>query len=231
MGSVDRPGLRPVSDDAGRQEATRRPARRSDGDTAIIDLQAQNRFHIHQKPTLIINRYRIFVDDGEGKPGELVAFVEQKRATLKEHVTIYAGEDKQAELAEFKARKVIDVSPTFDVTTLDGEQIGVFSKNFGKSLYRSTWTLEQPGEQPVTVSERSKWVAIIRRAWTFIPVLDEVPFPMRYHFDFTRDETVVGSVDKTTRFRDHYLLRIEDDKLDRRLLLAMAVALDAMQSR
>lgn len=187
---------------------------------------------MHQKLTLMVNRYQVFLDDA-GSPGELVAFVEQKRATLKEQVTIYTGEDKQDVLAEVKARKLIDMSHTYDVTTPDGEPIGVFSKNFRKSMYRSTWSLEQHGEPPVTVSERSRALAGVRRAWNLIPIpmIDEFPFPMRYHFDFTRGETVVGSVDKTARLSDQYLIRIEDDRLDRRLMIAMAMALDALQGR
>ena len=39
------------------------------------------------------------------------------------------------------------------------------------------------------------------------------------------------SVDKTALIRDHYRLEIQEPSLDRRLAIAMAVALDALQSR
>jgi uncharacterized protein YxjI len=57
------------------------------------------------------------------------------------------------------------------------------------------------------------------------------PFPVRYHFDFTADDRPVMSVDKTATIRDRYRLEIHEPQLDRRLAIAMAVALDALQSR
>ena len=194
-------------------------------------LQAQHQFHVHQKITMMINRYEVFADDGHGEPGPLVAFVEQKRMTFKEQVTLYADESKRHVLAAFKARKVIDLASAYDVTTADGISIGVFGKIFGKSLLRSTWQLDQPGQQPVAVSERSMAMALFRRIWDFIPWIGDLPFPWKYHFDLVRDGAQVGTVVKKTRFRDHYLVRIEDPALDRRLVLAQAIALDALQSR
>lgn len=197
----------------------------------IQDLQAHQQFHMHQKITMMVNRYEIFTDDGRGEPGRLVAFVEQKRMTFKEQVTLYTDESKRFVLAAFKARKVIDLASAYDVTTAEGASIGVFGKKFGKSLLRSTWQLDQPGRASVTISERSMAMALFRRIWDFIPWVGDVPFPWKYHFDFFRDRTPVGIVEKKTRFRDHYLVRIEDPSLDRRLVLAQAVALDALQSR
>jgi uncharacterized protein YxjI len=191
----------------------------------------QRQFHMHQKITMMVNRYEIFVDDGRGEPGELVAFVEQKRMTFREQVTLFTDHGKQFVLAAFTARKVIDLASAYDVTTPDGQRVGVFGKKFGRSLLRSTWQLDQPGQPPVTVSERSMAMALFRRVWDFIPWVGDLPFPWKYHFDFVRGETVIGVVEKKTRFRDHYLVRIDDDTLDRRLVLAQAVALDALQSR
>ncbi len=190
-----------------------------------------SQFHVHQKITMMVNRYQIFVDNGHGEPGPMVAFVEQKRMTFKEQVTLFTDESKRLVVAAFKARKVIDLASAYDVTTADGQPIGVFGKKFGKSLLRSTWQLDQPGQQPVTISERSMAMALFRRVWNVIPWIGDLPFPWKYHFDFVRDTTPVGLVEKKTRFRDHYLVRIDDPNLDRRLVLAQAVALDALQSR
>lgn len=194
-------------------------------------LQVQRAFHIHQKMTLMINRYRIFADDGAGNPGQLVAFVEQKRMAFKEHVTFYGDEAKQTELLAFKARKVIDLASAYDVTTPNGGAVGVFGKKFGKSLLRSTWEIEQPGQPPVTGTERSMGMALFRRIWGFVPYAGDAPFPWKYHFELLKNEAAVGAVYKKTRFRDHYLLTIDDPSLDRRLALAQAVAMDALQSR
>ncbi|GAA3811253.1 hypothetical protein [Amycolatopsis tucumanensis] len=196
-----------------------------------MNLQQHDQFHIHQRVTMMVNRYEVFTDDGNGGPGALVAFVEQKRMTFREQVTLYADESKQHVLAAFRARKVIDLASGYDVTTGDGQPIGVFGKQFGKSLLRSTWRLEQPGLPPVEISERSMALALFRRVWDFLPWVGDIPFPWKYHFDFVRDGQLVGSFEKKTRFRDHYLVRVADPSLDRRLVLAQAVALDALQSR
>ncbi|GHE99227.1 hypothetical protein GCM10017786_35450 [Amycolatopsis deserti] len=196
-----------------------------------MNLQQHDQFHVHQRVTMMVNRYEVFADDGNGGPGQLVAFVEQKRMTFREQVTLYADESKQYVLAAFRARKVIDLASAYDVTTAEGQSIGVFGKQFGKSLLRSTWRLEQPGLPPVDISERSMGLALFRRIWDFLPWVGDIPFPWKYHFDFVRDGQVVGSFEKKTRFRDHYVVRIGDPSLDRRLVLAQAVALDALQSR
>jgi uncharacterized protein YxjI len=161
----------------------------------------------------------------------MVAFVEQKRMAFKEQVTLYADAGKQTVVAGFKARKVLDVNGGYDVTAADGTPIGVFTKQFRSSLLRSTWQLEQPGVEPVVITERSTAVAIFRRLWDWIPWAGDFPFPIRYHFDWLRGDRRVGTFEKKTLFRDHYRVHVEDPALDRRLVIAQAVALDALQSR
>jgi hypothetical protein len=196
-----------------------------------MDLQELDRLHIQQKTSLTRHRYRVYADNGKGKPGDLVAFVDQDTSGLKEKGVIYTGEDKSQVLAKFEARKLMDVAAAFDVYTPDGDKIGLFQREVGKSLYRSTWTLEQEGMPPIKVVERSKVTAIARRAWMWLPLVGDFPYPVRYHFDFIREGSVVGGVDKTGRLADNYLAWANDPKLDRRLMIAMGVALDFRQGR
>jgi uncharacterized protein YxjI len=61
-------------------------------------------------------------------------------------------------------------------------------------------------------------------------VQDTIPLP--FHFDFVSpDGRPVMSSSRKFGLRDKYLLEVHDDVLDRRLAIAMAVALDALQSR
>ncbi|MEV0675705.1 hypothetical protein AB0I60_04190 [Actinosynnema sp. NPDC050436] len=196
-----------------------------------MDLQSLDTLHLHQKITVMVNRYEAFADDGNGAPGRLVAFVEQKRMAFKEQVTIFTDADKHAVLAGFKARKVIDLGSGYDVTAADGRPIGLFRKDFGKSLVNSTWHVEQPGAGTATGRERHQGIAVLRRIWGFLPLVNDLPFPFRYHFDFVRDGAPVFTVDKKTWLRDQYLIRIQDPSVDRRLVIAQAVAVDALQSR
>ncbi|MFF0428257.1 hypothetical protein [Streptomyces sp. NPDC004520] len=193
--------------------------------------QSQHRFLVRQKVTLMANRYLVHTIGPDGKEDELVAFAHQKRMALKEHVTFYTDESKRQVLFTFKARQVIDLGATYDVLGANGARLGTFRKDFGASLLRSTWHLNREGEQrEATGQERNELVALLRRAWEFLP-LDLVPFVVPYHFDFTEGGRSVMSVDKLFGIRDRYVLDIADPELDRRLAIAQTVALDALQSR
>jgi uncharacterized protein YxjI len=184
-------------------------------------LARQTRFWVTQKITMMVNRYTVAAALPDGSIGEEVSFVEQKRMAFKEEVTFHRN---GVPSFRFKARRVMDLSGTYDVTTIDGAPIGLFRKDFGKSLLRSTWHIEQPGAVEATGQERSLLVAILRRAQ------DSIPLPV--HFDFAAaDGHPVMSLTRTMTLRDRYFLEVHDPALDRRLAIAMAVALDALQSR
>jgi len=184
-------------------------------------LATQTRLWVQQKFTLMVNRYTVSVAQPDGSIGEEVCFCEQKRMAFKEEVTFRRD---GVPWFRFKARRVMDLGATYDVTTIDGQPIGLFRKDFGKSLLRSTWHLEQPGLPEVTGHERNMAVAILRR------VQDTIPLPV--HFDFTApDGQPVMSLSRKLALRDKYLLEVHHPALDRRLAIAMSVALDALQAR
>lgn len=190
----------------------------------LQELQGLSRLHVRQKITLMQNRYVVYVGMPDGSDGPPVAFAEQKRLAFKEQVTLYTDESKQQVLAGFKARKVIDLGSGYDVVDHGGAPIGSFRKDFAASLVRSTWHLEQPGIPPVVGQERSQLVAIVRR---FVESLSWLP----YHFDFTIGGQPAFSVEKKWGLRDRYVVDVADPNLDRRLIIAMAVAVDALQAR
>lgn len=187
-------------------------------------LQAQRQFHIRQRIRMIVNQYEVHGVTPDGSEGELLAFAQQKRLAFKEQVTIYTDDTKQQPLLGFKARQRLDLAATYDVTDHAGNPIGLFRKNFAQSLLRSTWQLEQDGLPQVTGEERSLPIALLRR---FVEALSWLP----YHFDFVADGQPAFSVVKKWGLRDRYAVQIHNSQLDRRLVIAMAIALDALQSR
>lgn len=194
------------------------------------DLQSQHSLHIRQKTSWGKHRYRVYLDE-EGKPGPLVAYVDEDKKAIKDNGFLYRDERCDEVLARFRARKLIDVAAAFDVETPDGTPIGSFQRQVKRSFYRSTYTLEQVDRPPIIVSERNKVVAILRRLWTLLPAVGDFPFPVRYNFDFVRDGVVVGGVERTGRLADNYLAWTDDAWLDRRLLIVMGAALDFRQGR
>jgi uncharacterized protein YxjI len=188
------------------------------------ELQAQRQLHIRQRVRLMVNQYEVHAVAPDGSEGPLLAFAQQKRMAFREQVTIYTDDSKHQPLLGFKARQVLDVRATYDVTDAVGNSIGSFRKDFAQSLLRSTWHLEQHGLGVATGQERNLAVALLRR---FVDSLSWLP----YHFDFVMSGQPAFSVIKKWGLRDRYVVDIHNDQLDRRLVIAMAVALDALQAR
>ena len=193
--------------------------------TDLQRLQATQQFHVRQRVRLMVNQYEVRAVNADGSEGEMIAFAQQKRMAFKEQVTLYTDDSKQVPVLGFKARQIMDLGATYDVTDPHGAPIGLFRKDFKASLLRSTWIVEQPSVGAVRGQERSQLVAILRR---FVDSLSWLP----YHFDFvTPSGETVFSVVKQWGFRDKYVVTVPNPYIDRRLVIAMAVALDALQSR
>jgi hypothetical protein len=74
---------------------------------------------------------------------------------------------------------------------------------------------------------------VLRRVWDFIPYIGDVWVPFVFHFDFvdtTTGERVMSS-ERRKAIRDRYTVHAPDPRVDFRVAAAMAVALDALQSR
>jgi hypothetical protein len=190
------------------------------------------RFYVKQRITLMINRYEIRAANPDGSEGQLLALAEQRRMKIKEEVNFFADESKTRRVFSFKARQRLDVHAEHDVFDENGQPLGMFSKQFGASLLRSTWNLYGPGLEAVG-QERNATIAVLRRVWDFIPYIGDVWVPFVFHFDFTDTRTgaLVMSSDRQIAIRDRYTVDVPDPRLDFRVAACMAVALDALQSR
>jgi hypothetical protein len=199
------------------------------------------RIIVEQKITAFTNQYRVFGANEDGSKASLIAFAQQKRLAFKEKVSFYSDETKQNLVFTFRAEKVMDIHGKYFVEDPAGNQVGTFKKDFAQSLVSSTWHILDANDTPsLIVSESNQTLAIIRRYGSFIPIVGDiielVTAFLKYHFVFKKpgSEAVSGTYIKTTLFRDHYLLAMNDEAWnahDWRVLAAMAVALDALQSR
>jgi uncharacterized protein YxjI len=193
----------------------------------MTDWLHEDRFVIDQLIRPMVNLYRISAGPTP------VAFVRQKRMAIKEDIRFFADENESRELWRIKARSMMEFSGRYDVTTPEGEKIGVLGKVFGKSLLRSTWQIFDSADQEVAVAmERSMPVAILRRVIDAIPYGDFVPIP--FHFTIDAGERHIGDLNRRYGFRDTYDLDVSGDverTIDRRLAVTLGIALDALQSR
>ena len=155
---------------------------------------------------------------------------------------MFYTDDKRDKLAfTFRAEKVMDVHGRYFVEDANGNLLGMFKKEFVSSLVNSTWKiLDTSGTEKYLVKESNLGLALLRRFGGELPfiggLVELVVLFFKYHFvfiDITSGE-IVGTYTKTTLFRDHYMLEATDDlwqAVDWRVLAAMGVGLDALQSR
>jgi hypothetical protein len=204
------------------------------------DPNQHDRFVLRQRIRPIVNQYEISLAGADGEPGAPVCFVEQARFKFKEDIRFYADDSKSVELMRLKARQRFDPRARYDITDDRGAKIGEIQKVFGESLLRSTYRLyDAGGAELATARERSVFVALLRRLVGFIPYVGDYAdwLPIPYHFDFVRNGEVLGTHERRTglfKFRDVYDIDMSRDAqhtLDRRLVLANAVGMDALQAR
>ena len=200
------------------------------------DPFASDRFFIEQLFRPIVNLYQVTpLAAGETPLGGPIAYVRQKRMAIKEDIRFFAEEEETTELFRIKARRMLEIGGNYDVTTPDGQRIGVLQKVFGRSLFRSTWRILDEQENVLaTGQERSLFLAIARRLIDFVPYVGGY-IPIPYNFELNDPEGKrIGGMDRKFQIRDKYLLDLSDDherRIDRRLAVALAVGLDTLQNR
>jgi len=189
--------------------------------------RSEDTFVVDQLIRPIANLYRISAG------GQPVAFVRQKKLALKEDIRFFADESETTELFRIKARSMLELGGRYDVTAPDGEQIGAVEKVFGRSLLRSTWRLVGVDDRELGVAkERSQLWALVRRAIDLVPYGELIPIV--FHFTIDSGDRHLGDFTRRLGIRDTYDLDLTGDTertIDRRLAIALAVALDALQSR
>ncbi|HEX2044432.1 MAG TPA: hypothetical protein VHF23_02255, partial [Gaiellaceae bacterium] len=191
-------------------------------------------FFLDQLIRPVANLYRISTLGGDGaSPGEPLAFVRQKKLKIKEDIRFFADESESAELFRIKARAVLELGGRYDVVAPDGTRLGVLEKVFGKSLLRSTWRVLDADEREVAFAhEKSLPVAVLRRVLELVPYAEFIPIV--FQFTIHADGRQLGEVRRPIGVRDRYVIRLDGDpdrRLDRRVAVALGVALDALTSR
>jgi len=198
----------------------------------LVDPNQHDRFVLRQHIKLVINHYEFSLAEGEPP----FCFVEQARFKFKEDIRFFTDESKTTELLRIKARQRFDPRATYDITGADGTKIGEIKKVFGTSLFRSTYEIDSTAGA-VTAQEKNVIVALFRRLVGLVPYVGDFAdwLPIPYHFDFVRDGEVIGTHSRRIgKFRDTYDIDMTGDSertLDRRLVLAIAVGMDALQAR
>jgi hypothetical protein len=200
------------------------------------DPNLHDRFFLSQRIRPVVNQFEVStLNADEGSAGEPVCFVEQHRMKLKEDLRAFTDDSKRAELFRIKAQQVWDPRARYDVTDPEGTPLGQLAKVFGKSLVRSTWRIYDAQSNEIAwARERSLFVALFRRVISWIPYVGDFAFPIPYHFDYFIQDERIGGLERILGLRDRYRLDVSGDaerRIDRRVVLALAVGMDALQAR
>jgi uncharacterized protein YxjI len=207
-----------------------------DPETVLRDLEASDRFLVQQVFKPIGNEYRISIPSpGSSDEGRPLLFVKQKKLKIKEDIRFRPDPDAEAHLFMIKARTVFEFRGRHDVLDEHDQPIGLLEKAFGKSLLRSHWYVRDPGgELLLEAYESNLVIALVRRVADLGPdwlsLLSWLPF----NFTLRRHDAEVGTYRRVLgKLRDRYVLELGAgaEGIDRRLVLAFAVALDALQDR
>jgi hypothetical protein len=136
-----------------------------------------------------------------------------------------------------RAEKVLDIHGKYLIEDANGSLLGAIKKDFQKSLFQSSWlVLDKEDRIVFRFEEDNLVIAILRRLSDFIPIVGDLIKFFPYHFGVLSpaDGQAVGRYQKVSVIRDRYVLNMQDDawnSVDSRVLMGMAIALDALQSR
>jgi uncharacterized protein YxjI len=206
-----------------------------DRESVLETLRSSNRFVIQQVLRPLANEYRISAAPAGSEEGQPLLFVKQKKMKIKEDIRFRLDPDAEDFLFMIKSKSVFEFRGRHEILDSAGAPIGMLEKVFAKSLLRSHWVVRGAGGEELFEAHEASWpIAIIRRLGEVGP--DWVSLLQWLPFNFVLKH---GGAEAATykrvlgKFRDRYVLELGPELagIDRRLVLAFAVALDALQDR
>jgi uncharacterized protein YxjI len=207
-----------------------------DPQAVLSELEAADRLLVQQLFKPIANEYRISVPaPGSSEEGEPLLFVKQKKLKIREDIRFRVSPDVEEHLFMIRAKTVFEFRGRHEVLDANDTPIGLLEKDFRRSLIRSHWHVkDQSGTELLEGHETSWAIAILRRIALALPewlsVLGWIPF----NFVLKQDGREIGTYRRVLgKFRDRYVLELQPEarEIDRRLIVALAVGLDALQDR
>jgi uncharacterized protein YxjI len=209
---------------------------RTDAQQVLDTLAAADRLLVQQVFRPIGNEYRISVPEpGTTEEGEPLLFVRQKRLAIREDIRFRLDPDDDAHLFMIRAKTVFEFRGRHEVLDADGQPIGLLEKDFARSLLRSHWRVRDAAGEELLEGHEASWiVALLRRFADLGPDVTSLLTWLPFNFLLLREGREAGTYRRVLgKLRDRYVLEIGDElrDVDRRLLLAFAVALDALQDR
>ena len=207
-----------------------------DARAVLAELEEASRLLVQQVFKPIANEYRISIPaPGSSEEGEPLLYVKQKRMKIKEDIRFRVSPDDDRHLFMIKSKSVFEFRGRHEVLDAEGAVIGMLEKDFTRSLLRSHWRVRNPAGDELLEAHEASWIiALLRRFASLGPDLFSLLEWLPFNFVLRRGDQQVGAYKRVLgKFRDRYVLEVQPDlgDVDRRLLLAFAIGLDALQDR
>ena len=202
----------------------------------LSELESSTRFLIQQVFRPIGNEYRISVPSpGSTDEGRPLLFVKQKKLKIKEDIRFRLDPEREEHLFMIKSKTMFEFRGRHEVLDADGAVVGLLEKDFARSLIRSHWRVRDPsGSELFEAYEANLVIALVRRLADLISDWLSALTWLPFNFTLRRNGDEAGTYRRVLgKLRDRYVLELGEGlgDVDRRLVLAFAVALDALQDR
>jgi len=206
-----------------------------DPQSVLAAIDGSERFLVQQVFKPLGNEYRISIPSpGTTEEGAPLLFVKQKKLSIKEDIRFRLAPDAESHVFMIKSKTAFEFRGRHEVLDEQGQVIGLLEKAFGKSLLRSHWVVRDAAGTELFEAHEASWViALVRRLAGLISDWLSALTWLPFNFVLLRDGQQVATYRRVLgKLRDRYVLELGPEfPGDRRLVLAFAVALDALQDR
>ncbi|MFB6356565.1 MAG: hypothetical protein ABEJ65_08615 [bacterium] len=169
------------------------------------------------------NAFHIYDEDEN-----VVLYSEMKGMKLKEDLRIYGSEDMDEELLTITTDQILDIGATYNVEDPQtDERVGFLKRKGMKSMIRDEWQFLDGDENEIALLTEESWFMAL--ASRFINLM-----PQSYKIEVDGEE-IATLKQNFNPFVYKLDIKIDpelsDDKLDRRLILAVAVLLGGVEGK
>ena len=208
----------------------------ADPRTVLAELDSADRLLIQQVFKPIANEYRISLPSpGSNEEGRPLLYVKQKKMKIKEDIRFRLSPDAEGHVFMIKSKSVFEFRGRHEVLDTDGAVIGLLEKDFTRSLLRSHWHVRDASGTELLEAHEASWIiALVRRFADLGPDWASLLTWLPFNFVLRRGDEEVGKYKRVLgKLRDRYVLELAPEirDVDRRLIIAFAIGLDALQDR
>jgi uncharacterized protein YxjI len=212
------------------------PTTGTDAHQVLAALEEADRLLVQQVFKPLANEYRISVPTPEStEEGEPLLYVRQKRLKIREDIRFRLQPGDDSHVFMIKSKTVFEFRGRHQVLDEAGDVIGMLGKDFGRSLLRSHWSVRDAEGNVLFEAHEASWVvALLRRFADLGPDWMSLLTWLPFNFVLVGGEDELGRYKRVLgKLRDRYVLELGPglQGVDRRLVIAFAVALDALQDR